>query len=119
MRSPICHLEQSIARVPFNIAPEREAELVALQTKYEFVIELVDRKGFDIDIDVTEGVIMLPIAGLEYLWTCAYNSWVIAQEYAASQHSGMETFKTAKSVRSCNPTSPGMLSSWKESTGPQ
>ena len=99
MRSPICHLESSIAGVAFNIAPEREADLVALRTKYEFVIELVDRRGFDIGIDVTKGVITLPIAGLEYLWTCAYNYWVVNQEYASAQHSGMETFDATGNPR--------------------
>ena len=92
MRSPICHLESSVAGVAFNIAPECETDLVALRTKYGFVIELVDRKGFDIGIDVTKGVITLPVAALEYLWTCTYNYWVVTQEYAASQHSGKETF---------------------------
>lgn len=99
MRSPICDLKHSIAGVPFNIAPERETELVALQTKYNLVIELVDRKGFDFEIDVTTGAISLPISALEYLWACAYTYWVVTQEYAASQHSGMETFDATANTR--------------------
>jgi len=41
----------------------------------------------------------LPIAGLEYLWTCAYNYWVVTEEYSASQHAGRETFDATGNAR--------------------
>lgn len=105
MRSPICFLEHDIQGVAFNIAPEREATLLTLRDKHSFSFELTDKNEFEdaskniIGIDVTTGVITLPIAALEYLWACAYNYSVVTQEYAKAQHAGQETFNATGNKR--------------------
>lgn len=97
MRSPICYLENEIARCPTLIAPEREERLAALQDKYQFEIELVDEAGFNIRVDLKEHchkgrVITLPIAALEYLWVCAFHYWIINQEYSLTQSKSLLQF---------------------------
>lgn len=105
MRSPICVLEHDIAGVAFNIAPERETELVALRVKHGFEFELTDKRDSEhpsrnvIGIDVTTGVITLPIAALEYLWACSYHYWIVTQEYAKAQHAGQKTFNATGNNR--------------------
>jgi hypothetical protein len=105
MRSPICHLEPYISGVALNIAPEQKEALLALRDRHNLSFELTDKQESEdaskniIGIDVTTGVISLPIAALEYLWSCAYTYWVVNQEYAKAQHAGQEKFNATGNER--------------------
>lgn len=92
MRSPICHLESSIAGVAFQIAPEREAESVALRDKHQIEIELIDDSGFSIRVDLKTSAIKLPIAALEYLWSFCHYTCVLVDEYRTAQMKGAKQF---------------------------
>lgn len=92
MRSPICHLESSIAGVAFQIAPERETESVLLRDKHGIDIELIDDTGFSIRVDLKTNTIRIPIAALEYLWSFSHYTWVLVDEYRAAQPTGAKQF---------------------------
>lgn len=92
MRSPICVLKKSMAQVGYTIAPEREAEMVALQRKFGLGIVFCEGPKFRIRVDTEKKEIFLPIGALEYLWASAHQYWILTQEYAAAQRSGNEEF---------------------------
>ncbi|NOT87697.1 MAG: hypothetical protein HOP03_05905 [Lysobacter sp.] len=88
LRSPVLIFERQIAGSAFAVAPEREEELlVAAPT---FSLALSNDKGFYIRVNMSTHEAILPIATLEYLWTCAYLFWVLYQEYVDAQRRGDE-----------------------------
>ena len=99
MRSPILHLKNEISRCPFLIAPAREKELADLVRNHRLEIEIVFESNFRVRIDLSSGVIRLPVAGLEYLWACSFFFWVLYQEYVLAQRAGCTQFDTRSTDR--------------------
>lgn len=85
-RSPILILQRQIAGCAFAVAPEREKELLAAAPT--FSLALSDDRGFYIRVNMSTHEATLPIATLEYIWTCAHLFWVLYQEYIAAQQRG-------------------------------
>lgn len=85
-RSPILILQPQIAGCAFAVAPEREQDLVAGAPT--FSLALSDDKGFHIRVNMSTHEATLPIATLEYIWTCAHLLWVLYQEYIEAQQKG-------------------------------
>jgi hypothetical protein len=92
MRSPICNLENSIAGVAFNIAPEKETQCRYYRDIYGISIVLIDDADFSIRVNISTKAIILPIASLEYLWSFSLYSWILTQEYNSTQKDGEEEF---------------------------
>jgi len=95
-RSPILLLEDQIAGAPFNVAPEKASRCAQHRDDYKIECELVDEPGFGIRVRRNKNgeghEIVLPIAALEYLWAFSHYCWVLTQEYASAQRTGVTQF---------------------------
>jgi len=99
MRSPICNLEESIARVAFKIAPEKENECAKYSADFGVSFDLIDDNKFSIRVNLSSNTIILPIATLEYLWAFSHYCWVLTQEYSYVQKCGLEEFDCLGNTR--------------------
>lgn len=94
--SPILLLADQIAGAPFNVAPEKANLCARHRDDHKIECVIVDEPGFGIRIrrnsDSKGHEIVLPIAALEYLWAFSHYTWVLTQEYASAQRTGMTEF---------------------------
>lgn len=98
-RSPILFLQTTIASSVYNIAPERSAELAAIVRSHDLALVPTDDRGFSIRVNTQSGDVTVPIAAMEYLWTCAHAFMVFYDEYGVAQRRGDEQFDIAQAPR--------------------
>lgn len=101
-QSPILALQNSIAASAFNIAPERAVDLAGEPELSKLSLAISDDRGFRIRVDTSTQEVTLPIASLEYLWSCAYLFWILYQEYTKAQSAGDTQLDLSKSGAAAN-----------------
>lgn len=98
-RSPIFHLETAMAGCAFNIAPEHNSELVKVRDARKVILEVTDETSFAFRVDTENGNVTIPVAAVEYLWSCAYLFPVAYKEYTKAQRAGCLRLNLRDSAR--------------------